>query len=568
MSWKPAAEPRRLDRWLPDWVPGWLRGLIRWCIKWSLVGAILALAVCLFYFYLSWQYDMRAVAKMPEHSVIIDRHGMEFATIHGQKRRQITRSEIPDVMVDALLAREDARFFEHSGVDSKGLVRATLRNIKDRSFTQGASTLTMQLTRNSYDLKAKSLHRKLLEIAVTLRIERHYTKDEILTHYLNRIYFGAGCHGVEEAAQTYFGRAAKELNIGECALLVGIIRGPHLFSPFRNLKGALVQRDEVLERMVQCDYLSPGQVGAARSAPIRLVPEQDRQQGSSYLRESIRKQLNIILDQHDIRHGGLRIHTTLDVVLQSQCEKLLMANIPGLEKGAPGASRDGTDADALQAAVVRMNPKTGGVLALCGGRDFKQSQFNRATHGKRDLGAAFSPFLYAMAMERGKVALAGRPLQTGRQLGVDETIRLGKRFGFSGPFLKSEDLYRGSLSASPMELAVAASALSNSGVRPDPFFILKITDAKGRVMYEYHPGSTPVVGKDVASETVAAHASLRAREGRVSASSACRDVWATRIGSADVTVLWLGYDQPRKVGPSDQVKRTTGALMRSLKDAP
>lgn len=544
---------------MPDWVPDWVCGLIRWCVKWGLVTVTLMVAVALFYFYLSWKYDLEDVARMPERSIILDRDGEEFGTIHGERRRMITRDEIPDVMVDALLAREDARFFEHRGVDVKGLVRATVRNFKDWSFTQGASTLTMQLTRNSYELKAKSIHRKLLEIAVTLRIENGYSKDEILTHYLNRIYFGAGCHGVEEAARTYFGRSTKELNIGECAMLVGIIRGPHLFSPFRNMEGALAQRDEVLARMVQSGYLSEGAMMSARGAPIRLVSGKDRYKGSSYVRESIRKQLNIILAKHDIRHGGLRIHTTLDSGLQEKYEQVMNSPILG-----QGNVVEGNEAR-LQAAVLCLDPKSGGILALCGGRDFQQSQFNRASHGKRDLGPAFAPFLHSLALERGKIALLDRPLQTGRQLGIEETIRLCKRFGFSGPFQKSEDLYRGSLSVSPMELAIAASVLSNGGKKPDPFFIHKITDVNGRVLYEFQPDLSSVITSDVATETVKEHNELLTDQGRVTTTSTCRDVWGIRLGSAGVTVLWLGYDDPKKIGQVEEMKREARGLMTRLR---
>ena len=182
------------------------------------------MAIAIFYFYLALKFDLSEVAKIPERSTVLDRHGETYGLIHGERRRVITRDELPDVMVQALRAREDLRFYDHSGVDIKGLARATLRNIKDWSFTQGASTLTMQLARNSYDdMSAKSLHRKFLEIALTLRIEGRYSKDEILANYLNRIYFGSGCHGVEEAAQTYFGRPVSELNTGESAMLIGII---------------------------------------------------------------------------------------------------------------------------------------------------------------------------------------------------------------------------------------------------------------------------------------------------------------------------------------------------------
>ena len=547
MSWKPATEPSRF----PEWVPGRLRGPLRWFLKWGLVALVLLVAISLFYFYLSWQYDIKAVAKMPERSVILDRKGAEFGTIHGDRRRMIERSEIPDVMVEALYAREDARFLQHHGVDTKGLVRATLRNIKDMGFTQGASTLTMQLTRNSYDLRAKSIHRKLLEIAVTLRIERTYTKDEILTHYLNRIYFGAGCHGVEEAAQTYFGRPTKELNIGECAMLVGIIRGPHLYSPFRNMKGALVQRDEVLARMVESDFLSAGQMPAARSAPIRLVPEKERHKRSSYAKESIRKQLDIILDKHDIRDGGLRIYSTLDSSMQKKMEQTMVSKILPIEQNG--------ESD-LQAAALRIDPRSGGILAICGGRDYSVSPYNRGYLVRRDLGPMFTPFLQAIALERAKVVIPASAVQTGRQLGIEETTRLSKRLGFSGPFAKTEDLYRGIIASSPMELACAASTLVAKGEQYEAHLISKITDTSGEVLYKKLPSVSQVLSKDAAGDALAI---LAAKGGVIATPTGSRhDAWAVCFKKDQVSVLWFGYDKAKTIADRSSI---TEALSRTIK---
>ncbi|MFK7911471.1 MAG: transglycosylase domain-containing protein [Akkermansiaceae bacterium] len=540
MSWKPSKKPSKF----PDWIPPRLRGFIRWCLKWGLVSFTLLVAIVLFYFYLALKYELADVARMPERSVIMDRHGIEFAAIHGERRRLITRDEIPDVMVQALRAREDMRFPEHHGVDVKGLARATLRNIRDMSFTQGASTLTMQLTRNTYDLRAKSLHRKFLEMAITLRIEARYEKDEILTHYLNRIYFGAGCHGVEEAAQTYFGRSVSDLNTGECALLVGIIRGPHLFSPFRNLEGAKIQRDEVLGRMVVSGFLTEEEKASAIEEPIRLIDPEERNRDSSYLRESLRSHLQIILDQHDIRAGGLRIYTTVDAALQKRMQQKLAEPLPSLEQ---------SQLSELQAAMVSLHHATGGILALSGGRDYSASPYNRAYLVRRDLGPAFTPFLTAMALERNQLAISGQPVQTGRQLGIEETIRLSKRLGFSGPFAETEDLYRGTMAASPIELALAATALAGNGNQPTTFIISKITDTSGKILYQRNTSSSQVIRKDVANEAVA----MLSPEGQAltTVTGSRHDAWGISVNKESSTVIWLGYDKPKKIGSSSDIKK-------------
>ncbi|NWK55334.1 penicillin-binding protein [Verrucomicrobiaceae bacterium N1E253] len=543
MSWKPANKPSR--------VPSWVPGPVRWVVKWGLVAAFLAFLVGLYYLYLASKFDIERVARMPERSVILDRTGLEFAYIHGERRRLITREEIPEVMVQALRAREDVRFPVHSGIDAKGLVRATLRNIKDRSFTQGASTLTMQLARNSYDMRAKSLHRKLLEMALTLRIEHHYSKDEILTHYLNRIYFGSGCHGVEEAAQTYFGRPTSELNTSECAMLVGIIRGPHVFSPFRNWDGALAQRDEVFERMLVCGFLTEQEIEAAKAEKIRLVPEKDRGRGSSYVKESIRRHLQVLLEKHDIRDGGLRIHTSLDAKTQWKYDALLSRPISGLEKDEVGD---------LQAAVVKMDAETGGVMAMCGGRSYYHSAYNRAYRAKRDLGPAYEPFLSAIAHERGKVVIPGQAVQTGRQLGVPEAIRLTKRLGISGPFQESEDLYRGAVAASPVEMAMASSILANHGKKPRLHFIERITDEQGRELYRYEPGASQAIRPDSARDAMAEVKQAYGKTEWVDVTGSCRDAWGVRVDARSVSVIWLGYDQPKKMGTREQVKKALSSL--------
>jgi len=520
-------------------------------VKWGLVATAVLMAVVMYYGYLALQFNLPDVAKMPERSEILDRNGKPFGAMHGERRRLITREEIPDVMVNALCAREDFRFYDHHGVDVKGLVRATLRNIKDMSFTQGASTLTMQLARNSYDMRAKSLHRKFLEIALTLRVEGHYKKDEILTHYLNRIYFGSGCHGVEEAAQTYFGRSVADLNTGECALLVGIIRGPHLFSPFRNIDGAKAQRDEVLDRMVVCNFLTETEKEKALKEPIRLLTEEERQSKTSYARESIRIRLQNILDDHDIRSGGLKIYTTLDAAIQERATAAMKAPLTGIE-----------DSENLQGALVVIDPSSGGILAICGGRDYQESPFNRAWLTKRDLGPAFTPFLTAMALERSKVVIPSSVVQTGRQLGVPETLRLSKRFGFDGPYQETEDLYRGAIAATPMEMATAASALVNQGERPEPHMIMVITDMAGTVLYEAGMSSTSAVSKEAAKDVLKG---IKKSGGKlITATSSRRDGWAMSLQEDQVTVLWLGFDDPKKMGASAVVKKNLAGILKRL----
>jgi penicillin-binding protein 1A len=523
----------------------------------GLVGGA-GLAFC--YFLLAMRFDLNAVARLPADPVYYDRRGKELPAPAGAGRRLVARRDIPDFLVQALQAREDARFFAHCGVDFRGLGRATLRNLKDRDFTQGASTLSMQLARNTFDIRAKSLHRKFLEIALTLRIESRYSKDEILTNYLNRIYFGAGCHGIEQAAQTYFGKATRDLTPGECALIVGIIRGPHLFSPLRHLDAAIAQRDQTLSRMVAMGFITAARCTAIRAQPIALVNDEQADIQPSYALQAIQRELNRILDESDIRLGGLRVNTTLDAAWQERLDTELTRAVTALEqeKSWTHPSHAGHPAGGkpryVQYAAVTTETRSGAILALIGGRDYQQSRFDR-TRSSRDLGSAFEPFVAAAAAERGKLVLSGKPVQTGRQIGPAEVERIAKRCGIAGPFLlQTDDLFRGSVAATPMEMSIGLATLGNKGNRPLPFFIRDICDAAGKVLYTATPDLSPALSPSAALDAISV---LRRQAGTrcfTGATGSERDAWTLRLGPGGATAIWIGFDDPTVIAPERRLK--------------
>ena len=540
-------------------MPAWLHTPVKWALWIGLIGLIIVAGIAFSYFCLAMRYDLDEVARLPASNVVLDRNGKELAASTGESRRLITRGDLPDFLVKALQAREDARFFEHSGVDVKGLIRATFRNLKDRDFTQGASTLSMQLARNTYDIRAKSLHRKFLEIALTLRIESRYSKDQILTGYLNRIYFGAGCHGIEEAARTYFGRSVSQLNEGECAMIVGIIRGPHIFSPFRNLKAAEAQRNEVLDRMIAMKFITPEDKERIVATPVRLVKDDDREVQPSYALQAIRRELDGILDDEDIRLGGLTIVSTLDAAWQERLETELKRAVESLE--AERSWKHPTHAqyvagqplNYVQFAATTLETKTGATLAFIGGRDFKDSRLDR-TRVRRDLGSAFEPFVAAAAAERGKLVLPGRAVQTGRQVGPAEVQRIAKRCGISGPFLDTEDLFRGSVSATPMEMAVGLSTLGNQGKRPKPFLIREIRNAAGEIVYTAKAELFPALSANGANEAKSVLQSKAGTKCFTGATGSEREAWTLRLGPKGATSIWIGFDQPEVIAPEPRLK--------------
>lgn len=525
----------------------------------SLAALVTLLGTAFFYYLLASRFDIRDVERLPSGTLFYDRNGVEIDIGSGSGRRLVTRKDIPDFLVQALQAREDARFFEHHGVDVRGLARATLRNIKDRDFTQGASTLSMQLARNTFDIREKSIHRKLLEIAITLRIEASYSKDEILTHYLNRIYYGAGADGIEQAARTYFGKSTHELDESESALLVGIIRGPHIFSPFRNPDKAVEQRNQTLARMVDADFITDARRTEIKAIDIKLVREDDRQPQASYALLAAQRELESVLDEGALQHGGLHVVTTLDALWQHRLETELEKAVRQLESEKswkhplPATHSRGAETNYVQYSAVTTETKSGAVLALIGGRDFSHSRLDR-THARRDLGSAFEPFIAAAAAERGKLILPGRPLQTGRQIGPGEVQRIARRCGINGPFVNSEDLFRGAVAATPREMSLGLATLGNNGMRPRQFFIREVRKPSGEIIYQAKPDLSQALGRNAAQDA----ASILAKRGGTrcftGATASEREAWTLRLGPSGSTAIWIGFDQPSAIAPEPRLK--------------
>jgi penicillin-binding protein 1A len=516
-------------------------------------------AFAFFYFLQAMRFDLDEVARLPQGSTFYDRAGNVLSVPGGQARQLATRNQLPPFLIDALIAREDARFYQHHGIDLRGLLRAALRNLKDREFTQGASTLTMQLARNTFGMREKSLHRKWLEIALTLRIEARFPKDDILTHYLNRIYFGAGAEGITQAAQTYFGKPVKQLTDGECAILVGIIRGPHIFSPLRNPQQALEQRKQTLDRMVSMGFIDEGRRDAVAAEPLRLAADDLSGDPTSYVLQAARRELNGLLDAGSITAGGLHVYTTIDAGWQERLERELERTVATLERqaswphGQPADHRPGDPAHYLQYAAVTTETKTGNVLALVGGRHFGHSRFDR-TRAQRDLGPVFEPFIVAAVAERGRNPSPGNPLRTGRAIGPAEVARIARRCGFAGPFVESDDLFRGALAATPMEASIALATLGNDGRRPKPRLIREIRDAAGVRIHVSKPDLTAAISAEAAREGLSALESRGGTRWIRAATGSERDAWALRLGPSGSTAIWIGLDAPAAIASQDTVR--------------
>src|SRR3954449_10700179 len=307
--------------------------LFRYGWKITLLLLLAGAAFAIFLFYGTWAqtFDMKNVGEMPERSTVYDVDGKIYSRLAGANRLKVSLSEVSPYFITAVLAREDTRFYDHKGIDWRGVLRALSRDIVSMSAKEGASSLTMQLARNSLPLGGRTFSRKLLEAMVALRIEREFTKQQILELYVNRIYFGTGCYGVETASQAYFGKNASKLNLSEAALLAGLIRGPNRFSPLKNPEGAAIQRDTVLDRMVELKKISATDASQAKQAKINTHPKRLLQIQENYAMDAVQRDLNTILTQDQIDNGGMFIYTTLDPVIQNVAQQSLETQLTKIE---------------------------------------------------------------------------------------------------------------------------------------------------------------------------------------------------------------------------------------------
>ena len=519
-----------------------------------------------------------------------------------ENRIPVSFDQVPDLLVKALIATEDARFYSHRGLDYRGIARAFYRNVRARRVLEGGSTLTQQLAKVLFLTPERSYSRKLKEMVLALKIEQRYTKREILSLYLNQIYFGSGAYGIEAAAQTYFGKPARDLTLPECALLAGIPRSPTRYSPFRSRENAGERRAYVLKRMVARGIISPAQADDANRTPL---PRQETATlkdlaPAPYFVEYIRQKVEERFGSGILYTGGLNIYTSIDDTLQAQAEEAVQAGLSRLETTLRSKRKRSTP---LQAALVALDPSTGHILAMVGGRNYQESQFNRAWQALRQPGSAFKPLVYATAIERGYRAtdmLNDTPLTvkidakktwspenftrtyqgtvtlrnalvqslnvpTVRLLaavGIHDVIEAAHKLGIQSPLKAVPSLALGSSDVTLLELTAAYAVFDNQGVRLDPGAILTITDSNGRVLYT---GSTNPV-QALRPETAYIVTSLlqgvvergtgwKAREvgrpvaGKTGTTNDYRDAWFIGYTPNLVAGVWVGYDDQRSLGP-------------------
>lgn len=492
-------------------------------------------------------YDMALIDIVELPSLIYDREEREIGRLFVENRSPIPIEDVPQKMIDALISGEDSRFLDHDGVDYVGIARAAILNFQSGNQDSGASTLTMQLARNAYDLRGEArkrdesgYERKLVEIFLAQRIEKHYTKQKILGFYLNRVAFGSGYFGVRSAALGYFGKEPKDLTVEECASLVGCIKNPSTFSPLRSKKNNKKARDHVLNRMAIEKRITGIERDRLKKLPVVTNPR-PIQRNTSHIYDRIAATVKKYVSAGELARGDLRIFTSIDRDIQRALEKrlakqLALAELQESYEHPLYASYVRTEKSRpkyLQGAGLMIDNKTGEVIAYVGGRDFSHSQYDFIEAGRKPLGTAFFPFIYAAALEAGEnlssrildeamdnrqVMIDGvegilgewgaevedpryegeillrhgladskiaATVRLGRKIGLDKVRQMAQRFGFTIP--KTKALPRelmGTESVSLLELVRAYSAFANQGKAASQMvWVTRIERGDGSTIY-------------------------------------------------------------------------------------
>jgi penicillin-binding protein 1A len=558
-------------------------------------------------------------------SLVLDARGGVLGQFYRERRTVIDIDSLPAHVPMAFVAIEDKRFFEHEGVDPVRILAAIRDNIIKGWGGPGGSTISMQLARNLFpqQLPASetSVRRKVAEIKLAMQMERRFEKRKILELYLNHIYLGSGAYGVEAAARSYFGKPARQLTYLEAATLAGLPQAPSAYDPRRNPERAERRRNVVLEAMARERVITREQAEEGKRTPLALSPPGGAL-GAPYFVEAVRRELEARFGEL-LYTGGLRIHTAVDPVLQRTAEQGLEEHLRRIERGEFGGFRGPsyqqftaslrpgqavTHTPYLQGIVVALDPATGLVRAMVGGRDFRQSQFNRATQALRQPGSAFKPFVYAAALERGRSPASGisdgplsisvgtevwspknydgtyggwtslrsalrnsRNLATirlGRETGIENVRNLVARTGISTRVPGYPSSYIGAGAVYPLDMMAAYASFGNGGWRVEPRLVARVENHRGELLWAPAPPPQRAVEPGIAwimtdmlREVVDRGTGYLARDpsvgglpyevpaaGKTGTTNDATDVWFVGYTPDLLAGVWLGFDNPRPIG--------------------
>ena len=553
--------------------------------------------------------------------------GRFIAEIGHERRTVVPLAEIPQVVRDAFVSTEDKRFFQHAGIDWVRVFGAAAANVMSGGWSEGFSTISMQLTRNIFPeriSREKTLIRKLKEAKVARAIEARFPKERILELYLNQIYLGNGAHGVEAASQRYFGKSVKDVNVAEAAMLAALPKAPERYNPRRYPERAVQRRNTIVELMRRQGVINDADASLAQAYPLTLARRTETGDVAPYYVEWVRKQLDAQFGNR-LYEQGLKVYTTLDVDLQSAAERALENQLRSIEAGRFGAYRHQTyeqyiaaletsdDAAAatspyLQGAFIALDPRTGAVRALVGGRNFDDSKFNRATQALRQPGSTFKPVVVAAAVQNGRpmsYMISDDPLavpmgdgsewtpqnfdlrsagqipmrqalyqsrnvaivRLGIELGEGTVAEMAKRLGITTPIPYYPSIFLGAAEVYPIEMVSAYSAFATLGTRATPYSILRVENMRGEVLWTPTPSQVPalspeeawlmvdamkdVVRRGTAAGSVGSQFRMPAG-GKTGTTNDGSDVWFIGYTSDLVAGVWMGFDKPKKIKSNAQ----------------
>jgi len=531
-----------------------------------------------------------------------------------EDRRAIKVVDVAPVLVRAILATEDSRFFSHHGVDVIGVGRAAVTNLRSGRVRQGGSTLTQQLMKNFFLTTDRTLSRKLVELAMALVAERRYSKMQILENYLNEIYLGQrgarGIFGVAEASDFYFGKHPRDLTVSEAALLAGLVRAPNAYSPFTSPERALGRRNTVLKLLLGAGEIDQAAYEDAVASPLGVVPAPPDGTIAPFFVDYVKAELANRFPPDVLTTEGLNIYTTLDPLLQEQAQHALQSRLDHLERERPRL-KAAAEKDRLEGALVALAPSTGKIRAMVGGRNYGESQFNRATQARRQTGSTFKPIVFLAAMldedpsrhltpasrlqdEPFSWPLEGGPdwtpanygdqyhgevtarvalerslnaatARVAASVGLPAVVSLAESLGVPGPLPEVPSLSLGALEASPLEMASVYAVLASGGTRGEPIAIERVTSRDGAAILGETPALRAVVPPDTAyvlthmlegvfdagTASAARAAGFRhPAAGKTGTTNDYRDAWFIGYTPDLLAAVWVGFDRRAPLGMS------------------
>ncbi len=593
-------------------------GFVRFiAISAAILLVILTVSIAGTYYYFSKDLPDLSILKNYHPNIttkVYSDEGELIGEFYIEKRTVIPLEKIPRLLMAAFIAAEDSQFYEHKGISFLGIVRAVFKNIEAGKIVQGGSTITQQLTKYLLLSPERRFSRKIREAILAYRIENQLSKEDILFLYLNQIYLGHGAYGVETAAQSYFEKHAEGLNLAECAMLAGLPRAPSAYSPFTNPEMAKKRRTYVLKRMLEENFITPKQFKEVSNKPVDLKARENRQiHEAPYFTEHIRRYIEKNYGSDSLYKDGLRVYTTVNLDMQTAAERALESGLTDLDKRQN--YQEPEEGVKVQGALVCMDPHTGHIKAMVGGRDFNKSQFNRAIQAKRQAGSAFKPIIYAAALDNGytpgttiidspiiyddpereetwkpknygrkfhgpitfREALAkSRNIVTVkilRNMGINYASAYARRLGIVSSLNMDLTMALGSSSVSLLELTRAYAVFVALGKKVEPIFVTRVVDREGKVLEENEPYVEETISPETAYIMISllkgvvqngtgwrAKALGRSCGGKTGSTNNHMDAWFVGFTPDIITGCWVGFDEERDLGNHETGSRAAAPI--------